>query len=394
MINNYLKATRGSNFEFYSGNLLPFFVQIFNILAEMMGLPETSRPELIVITSPTKNCEYVKLGTKVYVVFDKSLLDELINWLSIYHGQTSNGVDQTELVKYLGLRLMAEEYYVQGDYKKAHLLGTVCQDLFDEVSPEPIHRSTLLHGLIIISSFIISHELFHWVATEYRSVPDVTLSLQEDLLKGLEVRKDQSDLRTPWEQRYNSVGGNDFFIPDQVDDLFGNIEHLSNSVVSAAKEEDEDVRCDMLAFMGTAELCSMFDISYQEIVNNIFLMFRNLRVIEYLRQFPRLGDDLEVGDSAINVYVRKLQSRHFALRQLWLIDGKEKGYSNGEISDISDNHDEIIDYLIIAAYPIAAFKMLNDPHVVHNTNQAHNLYPEAEFINAIRKSLELPWQTS
>ncbi len=49
------------------------------------------------------------------------------------------------------------------------------------------------------------------------------------------------------------------------------------------EEEEEDVRCDMLAFISTTHLCSAIDIPYQEMVNNIFLLFRNLRVIEYIR---------------------------------------------------------------------------------------------------------------
>ncbi len=76
------------------------------------------------------------------------------------------------------------------------------------------------------------------------------------------------------------------------------------------------------------------------------------------------------------------------MRYLWIADGKDKGYSNSEINDISDNHDMAIDYLIFAAYPIASSKILNDPLVVSSTKESYALNSEGNFIKKTKEYLQ------
>ena len=390
MIEDYLKASRGENCFFYKGDLHPLIHQVYDLITKTLELPEEEKNQLIIVCSKIKNCEYVKFRSEVYIIFDKTLLDDLINWKSAFYGAYKGNVDQTETVKYLALRQVAEEYYARGDFKSAYSLGCVCRDLFYDVTLEPLQSEVLRHGVMVISIFILFHEMFHWFTTEYKMVPSSTISLQEDLLDNLKIKQDADSLKKLWGDHYGDIK-DDYFSKASVEHYFKNLESSREYIISSAKEEDEDIRCDMLAFLATEEVCSNLGISYQSITNNIFLFFRNLRVVEFLKRAPDFNG--EKPDTFMEkTSVPRLQARHFSLRRLWIINAAGKGYSNDEINNLSNSHDDIIDYLVLGFYPNASLRMLSDPIVIAETNEAYEKYSRDEFIIKTNQSLSTFWE--
>lgn len=390
MINNYLLASRGSSCSEYQGDLLLLITQIYEVLSTLTGVIDTNKPKLIIVSSKHKSAEYIKIGSFTYIIFDKSLLDELINWTLVYYGKNKYDVDQTELVKYLGLRFIAEEHFLRDEIKEAHSLASMSHYLFEDIKPTKSKGNELMPSIIVSCAFILAHELSHWITTEHKQVPDATISLQEDLLQSVKFPSDTNQLKKSYNKRYANIK-DDTIDENNIQDVFNNINSISNDIVSSGRKEDEDVRCDMLAFIATVHLCSKFNISYQEVTNNIFILFRNLRVFEYLRNIPK-NNFLENNDFIYQTSVPRLQARHMTLRQFWLIDGKDKGYLNDEISEISDQYDQIIDYLILSAYPIASKKILNDSRVIIDTELLYKQLSEIEFKSKTEEYLSVFWE--
>ena len=89
-------------------------------------------------------------------------------------------------------------------------------------------------------------------------------------------------------------------------------------------------------------------------------------LVKSTKGFPGVGCKFENTDFDD---VTHLQARHFVLRDFWRLedhikDGSDEKYFDSEITSISDQHDELIDYHVMETFPASLIKIFNDKVVL------------------------------
>ncbi|MGY0710617.1 hypothetical protein [Azospirillum argentinense] len=405
-IKDYLLGTRGPECREYTGAYLQTVKSIYRIACLVTGVTEErDTPNLIVVHSRMKSCEYVCFGDERYIIFDVSLIEELVR-LHIAFTAGARGKENTiDMIRYLGLHIIAEEYIVRGLPSAGHALAKLGLEIFDcdDSYISSITKKEITDHLIVSTSFIISHELSHWLVVEKRPLPQATIDLQDALISMLALREDPNDIKKMWAQRYGGHKTKDNQDPDHINNIItdalndeGRLDAVikkmqdeDNDIVKSAKSENEDISCDVASFISTNYISKNFGISMQSVCASLFLMFRNFRVISYLKEAGEHLSEMRAGRVESST-VRNLQSRHFTLRNLWRT-GYFDGYDDAEISDASDMHDDIIDYPILLTYPTAARRMLDDISVIVPSISRSRKLSEEDFMNEISSLLSPEW---
>lgn len=398
IINDYLKASRGE-YEICSSGFASKIQHSYDLVLSAFGMTSdnSQKPKLIITDSRLKSAEYISVGTEHYIIFDEPLAWELFVWSAIFYGEFNDEDCLREFMNTFGTRTIAEEYYLQGNLEAALAIGINGSSIIDSCDLSlKKNNDDIENDFTIGLCFILAHELVHWSISSGIKVPDATIYLRKIALESLKYhfskknfnfikekwleRYENSEKDTLWTQLFQHIGNN---LLDE--ELKKNSAIQRDLIEENSKIDEEDLLCDLVAYLAVKNSLRK-SINNQLVTSGIFLTFRHLRVIAHLK-------DCAYSKSQTVSFgvVRQLQTRHFALRDVWRMS-RVDDYDDSILANMSDKHDDRIDMYTLMAFPMATDAMRLDKELINDNANAVKDLNELSIKNIIEVMLDKPFE--